>query len=157
MDVIEVDHIDQDICRASEININNNEVLTIGDRHIKEFQEVDDASEQRSRDIANEQCPKNVKLPTIKLPTFDGSILQWQENFVDLFWTAIHQRRDVGNATKFHYLLSQLTGDASQLMVGFNRTDSEYEEAVLLLKQTYGNKNKLIVAHLFAIFDLNIT
>ena len=42
-------------------------------------------------------------------------------------------------------------------MVGFNHTDSEYEQAVLLLKQTYGNKNKLIEAHLFAIFDLNIT
>ena len=49
-----------------------------------------------------------------------------------------------------------MTGNASQLMVGFNHTNSEYE-AALLLKQTYGNKNKLIEAHLFTIHDLNVT
>ena len=61
LDVIEVNRIDQDIYGASEININIDEVLTIGDRHIEEFQKVDGASERRSRDTANELSRKNVK------------------------------------------------------------------------------------------------
>jgi hypothetical protein len=97
---------------------------------------------------------KNVKLPTIVLPTFDGSVLKWQ-HFWDLFHATIHIRTDISGASKFHYLLSQLTGDAAQLMIGFNRTDAEYDEAVRLLESTYGNPKRLVEAHLNNILDLS--
>lgn len=77
---------------------------------------------------------KNVKLPTIVLPKFDGSILEWQ-HFFYLYEASVHNRSDISDASKFHYLLSQLVGEAAQLMTGFNHTNAEYSEAINLLKK----------------------
>jgi len=60
----------------------------------------------RSSDILNggkKEAPadnhiRNVKLPTIELPKFDGSYLDWQ-NFWDLYETSVHNRADLGNAS----------------------------------------------------------
>ena len=71
-----------------------------------------------------------------------------------LYSAVIRQRGDVSNVTMFHYLYSQLTGDAWQFMVGFNRKDSKYEEAALQQKQMNGNKNKLIKPYLVGFFKL---
>ena len=46
-------------------------------------------------------------------------------------------------------------GEARQLMTGFNRTDAEYDEAIALLRSTYGNSKRLTEAHLHAVLDLN--
>ena len=39
---------------------------------------------------------------------------------------------------------------------GYPKTDASYNEAVDLLKKTYGRKNSLIQAKLHALFDLEI-
>ena len=94
-----------------------------------------------------------VKLPNIKLMKFTGDSLQWTK-FWDLFKSSIHERKDLSGATKFHYLVSQLEGEAEQLLAGFDHTDNEYQEAVSLLTETYGKHQRLIQARLHALFDL---
>lgn len=64
----------------------------------------------------------NVKLPTIVLPKFSGNTLEWQQCY-DIYGTAVHSRTYIADAVKFHYQHSQLTGEAAQLIVGFNHTD----------------------------------
>ena len=96
---------------------------------------------------------RQVKLPAISLLTFDGSPLQWP-TFWDLFKSSIHDRTDISAPAKFHYLISQLRGDAKNLLTGFEHSEGEYHEAVDLLKDTYGKPKLLVQARLHAILDL---
>lgn len=95
----------------------------------------------------------SVKLPFIKLLEFSGNSLDWQK-FWDIFRSSVHNRNDISGATKFHYLVTQLKGEAEQLMAGFDHTDAEYDEAVALLQSTYGKTQRIIQARLHALFDL---
>ena len=106
----------------------------------------------KTSDCVNNIFANKVKLPMITLPHFDGSILDW-EHFWDLFQSSIHSRTDICDASKFHYLRTQLSGEAAQLLSGFNYTKNEYPDAVQLLKTTYGNNKRLIEAHLHSILD----
>lgn len=96
---------------------------------------------------------KTVKLPDIKLEKFSGDPLQWTI-FWDMFRTSIHDRKDLAIPAKFHYLLSQLEGEAAKLLSGFENTSAEYSEAIELLQTTYGKPKTLIKARLNALFDL---
>ena len=110
-------------------------------------------SKPTSNSHSQREKPNTVKLPEIKLVKFSGDPLQWQK-FYDLFKTAIHDRSDLSNSAKFQYLITQLTGEAAQLLAGFDTTDGEYVEAIDLLKQTYGNSKRLIQSRLHALMDL---
>ena len=94
-----------------------------------------------------------IKLPSINLRRFDGNPLDWC-SFWDLFRSTIHDRTDLPRATKFYYLVSQLDGDASLLLMNFDHTDGSYTEAVQLLQRTYGNKKLLVQSRLHALLDL---
>lgn len=48
---------------------------------------------------------QSIKLPTIKLPTFNGSYLKWLE-FRDTFQSLIHNNESIPGINKFHYLRS---------------------------------------------------
>ena len=65
-----------------------------------------------------------IQLPKIQLMEFSGDPLQWPK-FWDLFRNSIHNRTDLSGATKFYYLITQLKGEAEQLMQGFDHTDGE--------------------------------
>lgn len=145
---ISEDHLAQDIEAASEYQMKISKVLlSIENQH----RIGSDSSVGGNSSI--DQRHKQVKLPTITLPKFSGNPLDWQQ-FWDLFRASIHSRSDVSDATKFHYLVGLLTGEASQLMSGFQHTDSEYLEAIELLQSTYGKPKKQIESRLHAIFDL---
>ena len=101
----------------------------------------------------NHGSTRSVKLPSITLPTFDGNPMNWPA-FWDLFRTSIHERTDISPAAKFNYLMSQLKSDAKNLLTGFNQTEQEYDEAIELLKLTFGKNRLIITARLHAIFDL---
>ena len=95
----------------------------------------------------------HIKLPTIKLPTFNGDSLFWQP-FWDVFKSSVHDRTEIVGSQKFSYLKGQLKDEALQLIEGFSTTDNDYMEAIELLKSTYGKPYKIIEAHLNAIFDI---
>ena len=45
---------------------------------------------------------------------------------------------------KFQYLVGQLYGEAADLLGGFNHSAQEYDEAIDLLKDTYGKYHILV-------------
>ena len=95
----------------------------------------------------------SVKLPNIQLTKFSGNPLEWT-TFWDLFRTTIHDRMDIAAPAKFQYLLSQLYGEAANLLSGFDPTANSYHQAIELLQKTYGKNKLLIQARLNALFEL---
>ena len=135
-----------DIAEASAYRMKSGEVLIKIEEFLKPTEIKPNVSSQLNSD-------HSVKLPYIKLSTFEGNPMHWPA-FWDLFKTSIHNRRDLSAPAKFHYLTSQLKGDALNLVSGFEHTEGEYLEAVALLEQTYGKPKIIIQARLHALLDL---
>ena len=95
----------------------------------------------------------NSRLPKLNLPTFSGNPLRWF-TFWDSFEAAVHSNTNLGSVQKFTYLKAQLMGDASRAVTGFPLTNSNYEQAVTLLRERFGQPNKIINAHMQALLDL---
>ncbi|KAA0200953.1 hypothetical protein HAZT_HAZT003521 [Hyalella azteca] len=139
--ISEEDDLNAEISTSSELNMEINKALA-----------CINAKLTLSKELAKPNI-KTVKLPNISLIKFTGDPLQWS-NFWDLFKTSIHERTDIAAPAKFHYLTSQLSGAAANLLAGFDNTEASYHEAVSLLESTYGKKRILIQARLDAILDL---
>lgn len=57
----------------------------------------------------------NIKLPQIRLPTFNGNYLNWLE-FRDTFESLINNDNKIGAVQKIHYLRSSLQSNAAELI-----------------------------------------
>ena len=88
----------------------------------------------------------SVRLPRLELKKFDGSILKWQE-FWGTFESTIHKNNDLQNLDKFNYLRSQLRGQASEMLMGIELTNDNYNTAIALLKESYGKKQVMTDLH----------
>lgn len=135
----------------------NTEISHTSDQRIKvnlTLKKVEKRLATKSTSNANTSLAKSVKLPNITLKKFSGDPLQWS-SFWDMFRTSIHERSDIAVPAKFHYLISQLEGEAAKLLSGFDNNECDYLEAVNLLETTYGRKKLLIQARLSALFDLS--
>ncbi|KAL0850306.1 hypothetical protein ABMA28_012142 [Loxostege sticticalis] len=80
-----------------------------------------------------------LKLPKIKLPTFSGKYVEWS-SFRDLFISLVHNNASLDNVQKMHYLKTQLSGEAEQLIRHVPITDSNYVKCWNMLKDRYNNK-----------------
>lgn len=95
-----------------------------------------------------------VKLPALKLPTFEGQSRSWI-GFWDLFSCSVHDREDLTDIQKFTYLKGQLVGEPLCLISGFNLEGSNYQSAIQLLQETYGQKDQIKADHISTLFHLN--
>ena len=84
----------------------------------------------------------NLKLPKITLPSFDGDFKSWS-SFIDLYNNMIHDKRDISNIEKFHYLLASLKGEPRQLLQNFTVSEINYFDAYNALLSRYNSKRKL--------------
>ncbi|XP_049876854.1 uncharacterized protein LOC126374328 [Pectinophora gossypiella] len=103
---------------------------------------------------SNNNC--NIKLPTIKLPTFDGNYLKWLE-FHDSFDTLINKNDSVPNINKFHYLRSSLEGAAAVVIksIEFTANNYNYKSAWNLLCERFNNKRILTNNHIKCLFNFD--
>ena len=135
----------------------DSQILPLLDDEGLQSQEISDSSDKmmkidlaihktrkflKSKSLEDQQatgsCGKGpIKLPHLTLIKFNGDPLTWTQ-FWDLFRTSVHERRDISPAVKFQYLISLLEGKAASLISGFNYSESEYSEAIDLLKETFG-------------------
>lgn len=93
-----------------------------------------------------------VKLPPIKLPTFDGHYESWLE-FKDCFLALVHNNNYLSDIQRFYYLRSSLEKDAQQVIRSIEVSSNNYEVAWKMLQERYENKKLIIHNHLKAIFD----
>ena len=94
------------------------------------------------------------RLPKLTLPTFNGNPLQWQ-TFWDSFTAAVDSNTDLSLVQKFGYLHAQLQGDAANAISGLPLTDANYMHSVTLLKERFGQKHKLVDAHMEALLNVS--
>lgn len=115
----------------------------------------DDAvSEQRSvaQKKASSACGPSghlsgVKLPTIKLPIFDGNYSKWLE-FKDSFVSLIHGNDSLTEIHKFQYLRASLEGKAAQVIGSLETSTNNYAIAWKLITERFDNKRLLVNSHL---------
>ncbi|XP_063388840.1 uncharacterized protein LOC134674650 [Cydia fagiglandana] len=93
-----------------------------------------------------------AKLPKLTLPTFKGDTLRWAE-FWDRYKSNVHDK-DLPDSEKMAYLLGCLEGEALQTVEGLGITAKNYDVTLGILKERFGNQQKVIDAHYDAINNL---
>lgn len=98
--------------------------------------------------------PIPIKLPDIKLPVFSGKYTEWP-TFRDLFVSVIHNNKQLDNVQKLHYLKTNLSGEAEQLLRHISITDANYITCWSQLQERYNNKRFLANCILKRLFSQN--
>lgn len=149
-----------DLDKDIQDNLDEDEILKDmeeAQRRLEEIEtcllKVNKITHAPSSSQANVSKIPGIRLPTINLPKFDGNLLEWS-HFWDIFKSSVDNRQDISKAQKFSYLTGQLIGEAGKILKGFTSSDADYDEAIKLLSETYGDEGRIINAHLYAIFDL---
>lgn len=93
-----------------------------------------------------------VKLPSIRLPTFDGQYCNWRE-FRDAFKALVDSNNSLQPIQKFYYLRSSLDKEASQVIKSIEVSAANYLNAWQLLEERFENKKLLIHNHIRSIFE----
>ncbi|XP_049882518.1 uncharacterized protein LOC126378330 [Pectinophora gossypiella] len=94
-----------------------------------------------------------VKLPPLKIPSFNGDPNKWLE-FRDMYLSLIHNNDTIDDISKFHYLKSYLEGSAKAVINSVCISSSNYNIAWSLLCDRYDNKRLLINEHIKCLFSI---
>lgn len=94
-----------------------------------------------------------TRLPKLEIPVFTGEPLDWQP-FWDCFEAAIHANPSLSAVQKLSYLRAQLQGEAARTIAGLPLTNMNYGHSINLLKDRYGQPQRIINAHVQALLDL---
>eukprot|EP00795_Rhopilema_esculentum_P005668 gene5668-10908_t len=97
---------------------------------------------------------QQAKLQKLSMPTFDGKVENWP-SFYDIFESAVHCDPHLSNVTKFQYLQSLLKGVAKEAIAGLKVTNANYESALQILKERFGQKQILISTHVTTLVSLS--
>lgn len=108
--------------------------------------------ESSTSNHSNIDSGSQVKLPTIKLPSFSGSFGSWLE-FKDSFVALVHQNSNISDIQKYYYLKSALQGEANNIIQSIPVSSANYTIAWDLLCDRFENKRLLVHHHIKAIFD----
>ncbi|XP_055622597.1 uncharacterized protein LOC129766156 [Toxorhynchites rutilus septentrionalis] len=96
---------------------------------------------------------EHVRLPQIRLQSFDGNIDQWL-SFRDLYTSLIHCKTDLPDVEKFHYLKGCLQGEPKALIDPLPLTGANYEIAWDMLLHRYNNSKLLKKRQIQSLFQL---
>ena len=101
-------------------------------------------------------CPyllKSVRLPKLKVPTFDSNVLNWT-TFWEQFSVSVHSRTNISDTEKLVYLQQALKdGTAKHAIEGLSRTGDHYSEAVECLQQRYDRPRLIHRTHVQTIVE----
>ena len=89
----------------------------------------------------------SVKLPPIKLEPFAGDVETWAR-FWEQFKSSIDKDPTLSTMNKHVFLRGYLEGEPKMLVDGIAVTASAYEDTKKILHNRYGDKNRIIQAHL---------
>ena len=92
----------------------------------------------------------HAKLPKLELKKFYGNHIDWYP-FWESFESAVHRNSSLSGVDKFNYLKSLLGGSAAHVIAGLTLTNANYEKAIDLLKQRFGNRQLVISSHMEAL------
>ena len=111
------------------------------------------ATVQSTPSFSTHTTQNTLRLPILSLPTFNGNPLQWQ-TFWDSFNAAVHSNSNLSGVEKFNYLKAQTSGEAARAISGFPLTNTNYEQAIALLNERFGQSYKIVNAHMQALLNI---
>ena len=94
-----------------------------------------------------------TRLPKLQLPKFRGTAIDWLP-FWDSFKAAVHENSEISTVDKFNYLSSLLDGPASKVVQGLTPTEANYNAAMILLQERFGDQQVIISAHMEELMKL---
>ena len=97
--------------------------------------------------------PEAFKLPTKRLPTFDGDILAFS-TFMEIFETNV-ENKGYSDINKLNLLLDCLKGPALKLVSGYAVTGSNYQVILNDLKRDFGNPAKVKETLISKLLNIN--
>ena len=97
--------------------------------------------------IGKNECASGgtMKLPALKLPTFNGNILEYT-TFRERF-SAVDTRQDLNETEKLSYLMGLMSGPALELLNGLSICQKNYKPALEILHKEFGDVGKVRIAH----------
>ena len=101
------------------------------------------------------ETPSLLKLPTISLPQFHGSLGEWM-TFRDSFEALINRNEALSNIERFLYLKSAVKGEAARALKTLPVSDSNYEAAWEVLCKRYQDTDGLIDYYVGALFSIRM-
>ncbi|XP_046404409.1 uncharacterized protein LOC124169753 isoform X1 [Ischnura elegans] len=111
------------------------------------------SQESLSRHSSGRDNQQKVKLPTIKLPSFSGKVIEFK-HFYDTFNSLVIENNSVDDIQRYHYLLSALTGEAHQLIENLPITSENFKVAWEIICKRYYNLKLIATAHMKSLFSL---
>lgn len=94
----------------------------------------------------------NVRLPKLDIPKFRGEYEKWPE-FRELFASLIHDKNNIPDVQKLHYLEMNLEGKAANVIKHLQINGAHYEAAWDTLNKRYNNKKMLVNTNLKRLFS----
>ena len=95
-----------------------------------------------------------AKHPKLNIQPFNGNPLQFQ-SFWDCFSASV-DNTSLKKVIKFTYLKSYLTGPARAAIDGISLVEANYDEAVQILHERFGNKQLLISTNIGKLINLPV-
>ena len=141
------------------------DLIDDGDEVIREIEDADAFNENvsnvlvalgRIADVqgaSKKSQSTRAKLPKLNLPVFSGDVTEWM-TFWDSYETAVHQNSELSDVEKFTYLKTLVTRTAKESIAGLTLTSANYKEAVRLLTDRFGKKERIISRHMEALLNL---
>ncbi|XP_073821302.1 uncharacterized protein [Musca autumnalis] len=102
---------------------------------------------------ASMACGSSSRLPSLKLPNFDGKYSEYQR-FITAYNNIVHENHSISVIEKFNYLLNCLSGPALAVVEPFQVCEDNYEKALQRLQERYDNKVLIFLEHIDSLFNV---
>ena len=109
--------------------------------------------DRRSNSLSSNTRKRKLKLPEIKLPSFDGDAEKWL-SFKNAFIELVQNEPELNNYERFHHLRSALSGNALNKIEIFTISEENYNTAWNTLIEAYENRRNLLAHHLSSLLHL---
>ena len=147
---VSTEEIDEEIDNSTQFEI----------KIVKEIKRTELFLKKKSNDFdtsstvtARSVTQNTVKLPKLSIKKFSGDPIQWQQ-FYDTFDAVVNKNESISKVEKFTYLKGYLSGDAEKCLEGLQLTDENFEHALSLLRERYGNPQLIISTHMNKLLKL---
>ena len=107
---------------------------------------ISQSSPGNSVSVLSNQPSKDVDLPPLSVPTFDGNPRKWP-TFYDVYQSLVHQNSKYSDIQKFQYLISFLESEPANLLRSIPLMATNYKQAYELLIDRYQNKRLLATTY----------
>lgn len=120
---------------------------------VKDLEQYPDLNTSGNLNTTQHPVNDHVRLPQIKLPTFDGNIDEWL-SFRDLYMSLIHWKTDLPDIEKFHYLKGCVSGHPREMIDQIPMSQKNYNIAWETLTKWYNDNRLLKRRQIEALFKL---